>query len=132
MGFEQIDWKIVLGCLLGVEQILANVKQLEANSTLQLLCNIVGGFVNCFKRTKKGAVKMSERVDKILEIRKKLRIFIAEAIKQGVLQESFVLFAAIGKMVAAGSADPAAIIQALDMLGEIDADLDKAAEAAKL
>ena len=73
----------------------------------------------------------SERLDKILEIRRKIRTFIAKAIEQGVLQESFVLAVSIGKMVAAGGADPAAIVQALEMLGEIDADLDKAMEAAQ-
>ena len=74
---------------------------------------------------------MSERLDKILEIRRKIRAFLTEAVKQGVLLESFALAAAIGKMVAQGGADPAAIVQALEMLGEIDADLDKAMEAAE-
>ena len=73
---------------------------------------------------------MSERLDKILEVRRKIRVFLTEAVKQGVLLESFALAAAIGKMVAQGGADPAAIVQALEMLGEIDADLDKAMEAA--
>ena len=73
---------------------------------------------------------MSERLDKVLEVRRKIRVFLTEAVKQGVLLESFALAAAIGKMVAAGGADPAAIVQALEMLGEIDADLDKAMEAA--
>ena len=73
---------------------------------------------------------MSERLDKVLEVRRKIRVFLTEAVKQGVLLESFALAAAIGKMVAQGGADPAAIVQALEMLGEIDADLDKAMEAA--
>ena len=73
---------------------------------------------------------MSERIDKVLEVRRKIRVFLTEAVKQGVLLESFALAAAIGKMVAQGGADPAAIVQALEMLGEIDADLDKAMEAA--
>lgn len=73
---------------------------------------------------------MSEQLDKILEIRRKIRVFLTEAVKQGVLEESFTLALAIGKMVASGGADPASIVQALVMLGEIDADLDKAAEAA--
>ena len=73
---------------------------------------------------------MSERIDKVLEVRRKIRVFLTEAVKQGVLLESFALAAAIGKMVAAGGADPTAIVQALEMLGEIDADLDKAMEAA--
>ena len=74
---------------------------------------------------------MSERLDKILEVRRKVRTFLTEAVKQGVLLESFALAAAIGKMVAAGGADPATITNALAMLHEIDADLDKAAAAAK-
>ena len=73
---------------------------------------------------------MSERLDKILEIRRKIRAFLTEAVKQGVLLESFAFAAAIAKMVAAGGADPTAITNALAMLSEIDADLDKAMEAA--
>lgn len=75
---------------------------------------------------------MSEHRQRILEVRRKIRVFLSEAVKQGVLVESFALAAAIGKMIAAGGADPVAIVQALDMLGEIDADLDKAAAAAEL
>ena len=74
---------------------------------------------------------MSERTDKILEIRRKVRAFLTEAVKQGVLLESFALAAAITKMVAAGGADVTAITNALAMLEEIDADLDKAAAAAQ-
>ena len=73
---------------------------------------------------------MSERLDKILEIRRKIRAFLTEAVKQGVLLESLELAAAIGAMVASGKADPTAITSALSMLSEIDADLDKAMEAA--
>lgn len=74
---------------------------------------------------------MSDRADKILEIRRKVRAFLTEAVKQGVLLESFALAAAIAKMVAAGGADVTAITNALAMLEEIDADLDKAAAAAQ-
>ena len=74
---------------------------------------------------------MSERLDKILEVRKKIRAFLTEAVKQGVLEESFTLALAISKMVAQGGADPAAIISALAMLSEIDADLDRAVVVAR-
>lgn len=74
---------------------------------------------------------MSEKLDKILEIRRKVRAFLTEAVEQGVLLESFALAAAIAKMVAAGGADVNSITNALATLKEIDADLDKAMEAAQ-
>ena len=47
---NSIDWNQVAAGWLIVEQVLANSKKVEANSTFQLVCNIIDAVIGVFKK----------------------------------------------------------------------------------
>jgi hypothetical protein len=57
---SQIDWNLALAGWLMAEQVISGVPALKANSTLQLVCNIVDTIISKVK-----GVKTDEKTDSV-------------------------------------------------------------------
>ena len=75
--------------------------------------------------------QINDTLATIDQIRQKVNTFIKAAATEHNLADALTLVAAITKDIATGGADPVAILQSLDALVQINADLTAAATAVK-